>query len=258
MSELLAAVRGAAAPWGLNLVAATTVARYDADASPAMRAGAAAREARSIIVVANGGGDFWRAFAAHTANHPEWHERVNPLDDFTRLIVEESLLPAVAAKRVRCTPLYPFVAGAPTLDFMRLGRLAGLAGPSIVGVVVHPIYGPWIAFRAALLVDSLIDEPGAALGFDPCPSCTARSCVAACPADAVSGGTGWNIPRCLVHRVEREADCAPRCHARAACVIGPRHRYPDDELAYHQRRALGAMRPYYEAHLRPGRDARKG
>jgi len=253
MAHLLETVRAAAAPWGLNLAAATSVARYDAQAPATMRAAAADRDAQSIIVVANGGGDFWRAFTAHAAANPGWRERANPLDDFTRAAVEDAIAPSVRAQGVRCTPLYPFMAGAPTLNFMELGKLAGLAGPSIVGVVVHPVYGPWIAFRAALLVDVAIDAPGAALGFDPCPGCTARSCVAACPAQAVSSGAGWDIPKCLTHRVEREVDCAPRCHARVACVIGPQHRYPDDELAYHQRRALGAMRPYYETHIRPGR-----
>ena len=36
-----------------------------------------------------------------------------------------------------------------------------------------------------------------------------------------------------------------RCHARVACVLGPDERYPDEELAYHQMRALRVMRPYY-------------
>ncbi|MGO9263756.1 MAG: hypothetical protein ACLQBA_02530 [Candidatus Binataceae bacterium] len=258
MAHLLETVRVAAAPWGLNLVAAVSVARYDAHAQGAApRAAAAAPGAQGIIVVANGGGDFWRAFTAFATSHPGWRERANPLDDFTRAVVEDTLAPVVRAQGVRCTPVYPFVAdgpfmaGGPTLNFMELGKLAGLAGPSIVGVVVHPVYGPWLAFRAALLVDVAIDAPGAALGFDPCPGCTVRSCVTACPADAVSGASGWDIPRCLTHRVEREADCTPRCHARAACVLGPEHRYPDDELAYHQKRALAAMRPYYETHIRP-------
>jgi len=115
---------------------------------------------------------------------------------------------------------------------------------------VHPVYGPWIAFRAALLVDVGIDSPGDALGFDPCPRCTARTCIPACPAGAlVSARMGHSeVPD---HRVEVETDCAPRCHARAGCVLGPEHRYPDDELSYHQMRALRSMRPYYEAHIKP-------
>src|SRR5260370_22684010 len=134
---------------------------------------------------------------------------------------------------------------------MEAGRAAGLSAPSILGMMVHPVYGPWIAFRAALLVNEIIDAPGEAMGFDACPTCVPRSCISACPVNAVSFPKGWDIPTCLTHRVEVEADCAPRCHARAGCVLGPEHRYVDDELAYHQMRSLRAMRPYYQAHIKP-------
>lgn len=253
MDNVIAIVRAAGACFGLNLVGAIPVTRYDTNAAAKMRAQEIDPRARSIILLGNGGGAFWRAFKTHCADHPGWLSRDNPLDDFTRAIVESSIVPQIAISGARCTPVYPFVASGPTLNFMELGKLAGLAGPSLLGVVVNPVYGPWIAFRAAMLTDAAIDEPGSALGFDPCPGCTARSCISACPAGAVSATGGWNIPQCLTHRVENEIDCAPRCHARAACVIGPDHRYPDEELAYHQMRALRAMRPYYEQHLRPRR-----
>jgi len=252
---LLETVRAAAAPWGLNLVAAVSVARFEAEGGdPATVKAIIDRQARSIIVVANGGFDFWRAFVRYAAAHQGWLERPDPLDDFTRATVEDMLLPAVRTAGVRCTSVYPFASDPPRLNFMQLGRLAGLAGPSIIGVVVHPVYGPWLAFRAALLVDVVLDAPGAALGFDPCPTCVARSCIKGCPAEAVSNEHGWDLAGCLKFRVEQEPACAPRCHARAACVLGPEYRYPDAELAYHQRRALKVMRPYYEAHLRPRRD----
>jgi hypothetical protein len=248
---LIETIRAAALPWGLNLVAAVSATRYNARASNRLHVGTS-QESGSVILIGNGGGAFWQSFVAYADAHPGWRARANPLDDFTRVAIEQGLLPAIGADGVRAQPFYPFVTDSPTLDFMELGKLTGLGGPSLVGVVVHPVYGPWIAFRAALLVDQLIDAPGDALGFDPCPGCGPRSCITACPAQAVSS-SGWDIPRCVTHRVEREPDCNLRCHARAACVLGPEYRYADDELAYHQMRALGAMRPYYEKHLRPAR-----
>jgi hypothetical protein len=257
MADLLELVRAAVAPSGLNLIASISAARYDAEVPEPMRVAVADREVRSIIVVGNGGGDFWSAYKAYAVASPGWYQRENPLDDFTRVVVEGTLAPAVQAQGVSCTPIYPFVGSSPKLNFMQLGKLAGLGGQSIVGVLVHPNFGPWIAFRAALLVDIEIEAPGDALGFDPCQTCIARSCVSDCPAEAVSSAAGWDLRRCLTHRVEQETDCAPRCHARVACVLGPQHRYPDDELAYHHARALRAMRPYYETHIRLGRDDKK-
>ncbi len=231
--------------FGLNLTAAIPAERYDLIAGPNYRAGTIYPECRSIVVIGNGGADFWRCYKAHAARNPGWYERNNPLDDFTREVVEKEIVMPIQTAGVRCITVYPFGSAGPTLNFMQLATLAGLAGPSIIGVVVHPVFGPWIAFRAALLLDREIDRPGNAIGFDPCPTCSARSCINACPAAAVSFPSGWNIPKCLAHRVEAHPDCADRCHARVACVLGPDQRYPDDELAYHQMRALRVMRPYY-------------
>jgi epoxyqueuosine reductase len=253
MDSILDTIRAAAAKRGLNLVAATPADRYDAAVKPEYQVGAIVPGARSIIVIGNGGGAFWQAFKRHADENPDWMARDNPLDDFTRIVVEREVAPALARSGLSHTIVYPFMSKGPTLNFMEAGKAAGLGGPSILGVVVHPVYGPWIAFRAAILLDALIDAPGEAYRFDPCPSCIPRTCISACPADAVSLSKGWDIPKCLTHRVEVEADCAPRCHARAGCVLGPEHRYPDDELAYHQMRALRSMRPYYEAHIKPKR-----
>ena len=247
MDAILDPIRVAAARNGLNLVAATTAQRYDDAVTAPYRVDAIAPCARSIIVIGNGGGAFWKSFQKHAGENPDWMTHENPLDDFTRVVIERDVAPLVKSAII----VYPFMSSGPTLNFMAAGKAAGLAGPSIIGVMVHPIYGPWIAFRAAILLEETIDAPGQAYGFDPCPTCTARTCISACPADAVSLASGWDIPKCLTHRVEVEADCAPRCHARAGCVLGPQHRYPDDELTYHQMRALRSMRPYYEAHIKP-------
>ena len=243
--DLFELIRNGAGDFGLNLIAAVSAQRYDLGAAPDYRALRIFPECRSIVVVGNGGGDFWQAFRAHTKASPGWLARDNPLDDFTRSVVEEQLVVPIRSAGRNCVPVYPFDSGS-TLNFMQLAMLAGLAGPSIIGVVVHPSFGPWIAFRAALLLDCIIDYPGDAAGFDPCPTCRSRACISACPANAVSFPSGWDIQKCLVHRVEAAPDCDYRCHARAACVLSPDQRYPDDELAYHQARALRVMRPHYE------------
>jgi epoxyqueuosine reductase len=251
-ASILDAIRASAIPHGLNLCAAVPVERYDSAVQPALSASRMDPAARSIVVLGNGGRSFWSAFQLHAARNPGWRERENPLDDFTRNVMEHEIAARLDRAGLRHTVVYPFMNDGRSLDFVSLGRIAGIAGPSILGVAVHPMFGPWIAFRAALLLDVLMDIPGDALGFDPCPGCVARSCIRTCPAGAIGFPSGWNVPKCLTWRVENEADCARRCHARAGCVLGPEHRYPDDEIAYHQMRALRAMRAYYETHIKPG------
>jgi hypothetical protein len=251
LADILETIRNSAAPHGLNLIAAIPVARYDAAVKAPYKAGEIDPRARSIVVIGNGGGAMWHALLRHVERNLGWWNRDNPLDDFTRDVIDREVATRLRNLGARFSVVYPFMSSGATLNFIELGKIAGIAGPSILGVTVHPVYGPWIAFRAALLVDEEIDSPGDALGFDPCPRCTVRSCMPACPVGAVSFEHGWDIPKCLTHRVEVEHDCQPRCHARAGCVLGPEHRYPDDELAYHQMRSLRAMRPYYETHLKP-------
>jgi hypothetical protein len=256
MKDPLEAIGTTAGRYGLNLVAAIPADRYDRAVTPTMQttvfaSAEMAESPRSIVLIGNGGGDFWRAFSDFADRNPGWRDRTNPLDDFTRQIIEGEVMPAVIESGVRCAVVYPFVNGGPSLNFIDLAKIAGLGGPSIIGVVLHPTYGPWMAFRAALIIDAELDAPGPAIDFDPCPRCVTRSCISACPVTAISFPVGWDLQKCLTHRVEVEADCASRCHARVGCVIGPEHRYPDDELAYHHRRALLAMRAWYDTHLRP-------
>jgi epoxyqueuosine reductase len=242
--QLLESIRTASRPFGLNLIAAVPVERYDRAVKEAYRVSGHWPEARSIVVIANGGGDFWRAYLEHAGRHPGWLSRADPLDDFTKIVVEDCCASQAMRSGELCAAVYPFLDSAARLDFMQLAKVAGIAGPSVLGVVINPEYGPWIAFRAALLIRTPLDSPGSAAGFDPCPSCVERSCMPSCPVAAISDA-GWNLSSCIRHRVEAEADCAPQCHARVGCVIGPEHRYPDDELAYHQGRALRSMRDYY-------------
>lgn len=242
MNPIVERIRSAGKPFGLNIVAAVPVDRYDAAVTEPYRASTIDSRAKSIVVVANGGGALWAALKRHAGENPGWFERAHPLDDFTRMVVEKKVAPAIGARH---SILFPFLQGQRTLNFIELGKVAGVAGPSILGVLIHPKFGPWMAFRAAILVDELIDEPGEARQYDPCPSCTARSCISACPTGAVVAPTGWDIPRCVAYRIEHEADCMNRCHARVACVVGPEHRYPDDEIGHHHGRAFVAMREWY-------------
>jgi epoxyqueuosine reductase QueG len=129
---------------------------------------------------------------------------------------------------------------------MHLARAAGLAGSSFLGVVIHPVYGPWMALRAALLINQEIHAEPTAAGFDPCPTCVERACMAACPASAISAQKSWDIPACVQHRLCETTNCVDYCHARFDCVYGREHRYPLDELQYHQRWSFAEMRKYSE------------
>ncbi len=215
---------------GLGLRGAIEIARYDEAVPGAWRSAAILPHARTAIVVASGGRSLWDAFA----RAPEFGAATDPLDAYTRRITEAAtaqLEPQVsrserkfrAASRRRAKTIGPASeghrrGGARALfaferwggvyaDFVVLGRLAGLGAPSRLGLLLHPLYGPWTSLRAVVLTSGEWD-PGPPLAFDPCPRCAAPCALA--PSYAA---------------------------ARRACVIGPEHIYSEAALAHHARHA---------------------
>lgn len=239
---MLAALGRALSPFGLNLIGVTTPQAYDALVPVSHRL--ADSETGAVIVVGNGGGAFWAAYRAYLAERPTAAGVEHPLDTFTAEVLREHALPIVRRVRARATLRLPFETAVPPLSFVHLAEAAGLGTRSVLGLLVHPEFGPWMALRGAILVDEAPPAARPAAGFDPCPTCRDRPCVDACPARAVAWPAGWDVPACVAFRVARADDnpCVDRCHARVACVYGRRHRYPDDALAYHHERAFAVMR----------------
>ena len=95
--------------------------------------------------------------------------------------------------------------------FQPLAVAAGLGSLSETNLVIHPVFGPWFALRAAILVDG--DPPAVA----PCPPvcrCGTRCREALARA---RGTTEWR----------------PWLAVRDACPVGREHRYTEEQLAYH-------------------------
>ena len=230
---------------GLNLVGCAAVAAYDAAVPAALAIAPVSPAARTAVVIGNGGRALWTRFsrARGHGGRAGPGRSAHPLDEYTRAVVGAALGPLPPGARV----LWPFLDAEPRVSFVHLAECAGLGRPSLLGVLVHPEYGPWIALRAAVLLPFGLDAPRPADGFDPCGRCLERPCRAACPAAAV-GPTGFDRARCVAERLAAHPDaCASGCHARVACPHGRAHRYPDEALAFHQAAARAAM-----ARWRPG------
>jgi hypothetical protein len=234
---LLSALERALAPHGLNLVGATAAAAYDACVPPEYALCRLLPDARAMIVIGNGGAEFWGAYRAYCARHQTHEGRPDPLDRFTQIVIEDVVRPLVGGE---ARIFYPFRFADEPVSFLRLAECAGLGRPGLTGVLLHPVFGPWIAFRAAIAVPFHLAAPRPSDGFDPCPTCVERACMPACPAGAVTA-RGWDIPRCAAERARDPDPCAARCHARFECVLGREHRYPADALAHHQTWARPAL-----------------
>jgi ferredoxin len=209
------------------------LARFDEAAGAGAAQQLLAGAAGALIVGAGG-----RAFFDGFAREPEASDGApNPLDRYTRRIVERAVGEALAPLRVRYVVHFPFGA-QPVIPFQRLGRAAGLGGPGPLGLQIHPTYGAWWAYRGLLLLDRelpALPPPG-----DGCAGCDAP-CVAACPAGAVQR-TGFLVSACQGRRLVAEP-CRLSCIARIACVRGPEHGYSDAQLAFHMAASM-PRRPF--------------
>ncbi len=246
---LLQDITAALAPVGLNLIGTTPRADYEALVPSQYHITQRFPWAATIIVIGNGGGEFWQHFRDYAEARPGYlQQHDHPLDAYTVEVIGTRLSPLLDATRTLYHLIYPFqFFSGLAVSFMHLSQAAHLSVPSLLGVQIHPQYGPWVAWRAAVLVECDLPALAApAHGFEPCASCVERPCIAACPAQAVSAAQGLDLRACTQHRLHVPTECAERCHARYTCVYGREHRYVEDELAYHQRFSLATAQAYYK------------
>ena len=186
--DLIDTVRAAVVPVGLNLIGVVSASDYDTEVESSRQLVSLAPGTQTAIVIGHGGGEFWSRFAAR----PDRDVSVtDPLDAYTRVVVARALADVLPTGS---QIIFPFDFPATPVSFQRLARLAGLAVPSLLGVLIHPEFGPWVALRAAALLPCAVALPGPATDFDPCPTCVERACIASCPAGAVTSA-GWDIPK---------------------------------------------------------------
>lgn len=210
------------------------IARYDALVPPAWRSDLLAPRARSVLVIGAGGRALGAAF--HAA--PESARARDPLDAFVVRVVGQAA-GAVAARGAGARAAFAFeTRDGLHADFVALGREAGLGAPSRLGLLVHPVYGPWLSLRALLLVGASLSATPPAPGFAPCDGCPAP-CATACHGAALAGPR-FDVPACGATRA-REPACAQRCDARHACVLGREHAYALEIEARHMDAARASI-----------------
>lgn len=204
------------------------------DGVPPLADGAAPR---TMVLVGNAGPAMWEHFSAA----PEFHDGApDALDRWTRRVVE------AAAAELGATPLFPF-GGPPYLPFQRWAMRAEPVYPSPIGMLIHPEYGLWHAYRAALVWSLPVDLPERPASTSPCHACVEKPCLGTCPVGAFTR-KGYDVPSCVRHiETAAGADCMRLgCRARRACPLGQAYRYAPAQAEFHmvpfRRNALERLR----------------
>jgi len=181
-------------------------------------------EAQTLALIGNAGPALWRRFEAYAYEDDTPH----PLDRWT----ERTLTPIAGALGARA--LFPF-GGPPHHPFQRWATRAEPVHPSPLGLLIHPDYGLWHAYRAAFLFPTRLALPAQPTRPSPCAACVERPCLSACPVGAFSAEAGYDVPACTAH-IRSPAGAACReggCLARRACPVGSAYAYDADQAAFH-------------------------
>lgn len=183
--------------------------------------------ARFVILAGNAGPDMFRRFMRESGPDAS-------LDSWTRHVV------SVLAADLGADAVYPFDAD-PAWPFLSWARRGGAGHVSPLGLNIHPVYGLWHAYRAALLFPVAFDLPPPSSGPHPCEACAAKPCLVACPVGAFDGKS-YDVPSCTAHLARPEGKpCIERgCMARHACPVGQGFAYAPVQAAFHMRAFLAA------------------
>jgi hypothetical protein len=185
----------------------------------------------TVLMVGNAGPDLWRVFP----QSPEAQDgQPNGLDRWTRRVMQD-LAQAFGARAV-----LPFD-GPPYAPFQRWAQRAEPVYPSPIGILIHPDYGLWHAYRGALVFEQVLDLPPGDDRPRPCDSCPDQPCLTTCPVGAFTGA-GYDVTACAGHIATAAGqDCVDGgCLARRACPVGTDYRYRGDQASWHMRAFVGA------------------
>lgn len=186
--------------------------------------GLSGASAKSALLVGQAGVAPWPHFL-------RWRERqpqtiANPLDTWSREVI------GAVAEKFGARAVSP--SDKPYLPFQQWAMRAEGLKPSPLGILMHPTYGLWHAYRGALLFEDEITVPQAHAAIHLCDTCVEKPCLKSCPVDAYSP-EGFAYQSCLAH--VRGANGSPcrtgGCLDRNACPYGTAYRYPADVQAFH-------------------------
>jgi epoxyqueuosine reductase QueG len=201
-------------------------------------------EAKSIVLVGFAGKSFWGVFKDYLERNPEFENRnVDLIDNYTILRFKEAAK-ILNSHKIDYKTVFPFGKDATQLNFLKLGELCGAGVSSLLGILLHPIYGPWISLRGAFITNLELNEyDGPISSFSPCPCCD-KPCISACPANTISI-SGWDWESCMRFRM-RDETCAKSCASRRACPYGKAEQYSEEQLNYHHKFVLRSVKEYFK------------
>lgn len=205
---------------GLDLVQSFAVGWYNAAVAEDLRLPDLGRASALGLLIGNTRA-YWPRFVAALRESPALLDDPDPIERHAG----DAVAAAVAGLGLRCAIRGAAEPPPRRVAMQRLAHVSGLAYLAPGRLNVHPTFGPWIALRAAVVVDA--DGPGGpppALP-DPCARCASACLPAFEHAARAAAGDGSPGEVARLWRLWLAV--------RDACPIGREHRYDEAQIAYH-------------------------
>ncbi len=219
-------IKTALKPFGLRLRGITTPTAHEVTTCNL------GESARAIALVGNIGSSFWSVFS-QTAEFAD--DQPDPLDRWSARVARQ------LAPEFDATPVFPSQ-GPPYPPFQQWAQRAENLHQSPLGLMIHPEYGLWHAYRFALALPEIIQTDPHGKG-SPCVSCVEKSCLNTCPVAAFTTA-GYDVPACTKYlQSTQQAACFQHgCMARLSCPAGLKYRYVDAQSQFHLQAFIGSVR----------------
>lgn len=167
-------------------------------------------------------------FWPHVSTAPELRDgRPDPLDRWSKRVIW------ALARDLGAGAIFPSD-GPPHAPFIRWALDSGWVWSSPVGLLVHARAGLMVSFRGALRLGRHVALPPRPQ--NPCKSCVAQPCRAACPVGAL-GAAGYDLAACHGWLEGADGrDCLNAgCGVRRACPVSRRHGRLAAQSAFHMK-----------------------
>lgn len=186
--------------------------------------GVATHNGQSVFLVGHAGSTIWPHFSNWlSAQNPV---PADPLDTWSKQVI------GTVATEVGGLAVFP--SDKPYLPFQQWAMAAEGLKPSPLGLLIHPVFGLWHAYRGAILFDDLTLSQLPEKLSHPCDTCIEKPCLSACPVSAFSDG-GYDVASCrnYLKTGDGETCMTGGCMARRACPIGWGFTYLPDQIQFH-------------------------
>jgi cyanocobalamin reductase (cyanide-eliminating) / alkylcobalamin dealkylase len=216
----IAALRARCEEAGLDIVHPFRMAWFNDEVEPFLRLPDWGRADALGILIGNTA-RIWPAFTRALRDEGALLGDEHPLDTY----VERSLSGAAGrAISDRHVILFAHRMVPAPIAIQRVAHAAGLAHLSPSRLSVHPAYGPWLALRAVIVVDTDGPSEPRPRAPDPCTPCS-KPCLLAFERALTATD--------MTRSGDVERTWQMWANVREVCPEGTDSRYGDDQLRYH-------------------------